>query len=118
MLERLSGEQKSQVARIASMWVENAFLKRDMDKALIEESLKWLYGLIGLPKPTVYYAKSPLDCQRIASELKLQSTLEWKNLNSTAMTARRSHGRTATISISLMVCASLRYSSCVDSQDN
>ncbi|MBI4690035.1 MAG: hypothetical protein HY754_07180 [Nitrospirae bacterium] len=36
--------------------------------------------MIKLPTPTVYYAQSPLDCQRITE--KLNSERQWKNLNS------------------------------------
>lgn len=67
------------MSEITDAWIKNAFVRRDIDRALIEDSLAWLYGLIELPNPIVYYAQSPLDCQRIASELK--SERQWQNLN-------------------------------------
>ena len=69
---------------ISSTWIENTFIQKAFDKALVEDSLKWLYGLIGLHMPTIYYAESPMGCQTATHELKserLKKGLEWKNIN-------------------------------------
>lgn len=84
MLKILSSTQETRLSEISSTWLENAFMQRSLDKSLIENSLKWLYGLIGLPMPTIYYAESPMRCQTATRELKLERLkkgLEWKNIN-------------------------------------
>ncbi len=73
MLEILSKEQEGLLWRTMETWFNNAYVRKDLNKDLIEDSICWLYSISGLKKPDIFYASSPLQCQSIASMIKTRT---------------------------------------------
>ncbi|MBI5847173.1 MAG: hypothetical protein HZB31_04365 [Nitrospirae bacterium] len=83
MIKRLSNKQQYEIKTLSIKWFENAFYRKDFDKPLIEASLAWIYGLYRLPSPTIIYAKSPDECQKIAASLREEAKAKealWNNI--------------------------------------
>jgi len=53
------------------MWFNNAYVKKEFNRSLIEDSISWLYSISSLKKPEILYTSSPLQCQSIASKIKI-----------------------------------------------
>ena len=73
MLEILSKEQEKLLWKTMETWFNNAYIRKDFDKDIIEDSICWLYNTSGLKKPEILYASSPLQCQSIASTMKIRT---------------------------------------------
>ncbi|MBE0427230.1 MAG: hypothetical protein IBX72_11385 [Nitrospirae bacterium] len=71
MIELLSKKQEELLWKTMEIWFNNAYAKKDFNRDLIEDSIGWLYSIAGLKKPEISYAKSPLQCQSIASIRKI-----------------------------------------------
>lgn len=73
MLEILSKEQERLLWKTMETWFNNAYIRKDFNKDLIEDSISWLYNISGLKKPEILYASSPLQCQSVASMKKIKN---------------------------------------------
>ncbi len=69
MFEILLREQEDLLWKTMTMWFNNAYMKKEFNKELIEDSISWLYGISGIKNPEILYASSPLQCQIIASKI-------------------------------------------------
>ncbi|MEW6418759.1 MAG: hypothetical protein AB1480_11675 [Nitrospirota bacterium] len=58
---------QDKTSEIMETWFNNAYVRKDFNRDIIEDSISWLYSISGLKKPEILYASSPLQCQSIAS---------------------------------------------------
>lgn len=70
MITKLTGEIENIIEKVSRRWMFNSFWIRDFNEDIIEQYLFRMYSLYGLSRPKIIYAASPLECQKIAIEMR------------------------------------------------
>jgi len=77
-LQELSPDQEALIPVVRDEWLNPLFGLNgpaQLDKEKCKDGIEWLYQLIGLDKPIIFFLDSPLGCQLAANILKKSSLI-------------------------------------------